>query len=141
MIRCEGLTFTYPDGTRALDGIDLSIEAGQRVAIVGPNGAGKSTLVRHWNGLLRPTTGRVLIDGQSTEGRRIAELARVVGLTFQDPTRHLFKPTVRAEVGFGARNIGLRGGDLEATVEKALDLVGLAGEAETSPYDLGPSRR
>ena len=69
MIRCEGLAFTYADGTRALDGLDLWIAAGERVAIVGPNGSGKSTLVRHWNGLLRPTSGRVLIDGSPTNGR------------------------------------------------------------------------
>ncbi len=141
MIRCEGLTFAYPDGTRALDGIDLSIEAGERVAIIGPNGSGKTTLVRHWNGLLRPTAGRVLIDGRSTEDRRVAELARSVAMAFQDPARQLFQRTCRAEVAFGARNAGLRGRDLDTGVESALDAVGLAAEAGTTPYDLGPSRR
>jgi energy-coupling factor transport system ATP-binding protein len=141
VIRCEGLTFDYPDGTRALDGIHFSIEAGERVAIVGRNGSGKTTLVRHWNGLLRPTAGRVLIDGRPTEGRRVAELARVVGLAFQDPARQLFRGTVRAEVEFGARNVGLRGPELAAAAEEALASVGLAEKARVSPYDLGPSRR
>lgn len=141
MIRCEGLVHAYPDGTRALDGLDLSIERGERVAIVGRNGSGKSTLVRHWNGLLRPTAGRVLIDGVPTEGRRVAELARVVGLTFQDPDRQLFARTCRAEVAFGARNVGLRGRALETAVAAALDGVGLAGRAAANPYDLGPSKR
>lgn len=141
MILCEGLRFTYPDGTPALDGIDLAIDAGGRVAIVGRNGSGKSTLVHHWNGLLRPTAGRVLVDGRSTEGRRVAELARVVGLAFQDPARQLFRGSARAEVEFGARNVGLRGRDLAAAAEEALGLVGLAGAARTAPYDLGPSRR
>jgi energy-coupling factor transport system ATP-binding protein len=141
VIRCEGLRFTYPDGTPALGGIDLSIEAGERVAITGPNGSGKTTLVRHWNGLLRPTSGRVAVDGRSTEGRRVAELARTVGLAFQDPARQLFQRTCRAEVAFGARNAGLRGRELEAATDAALEAVGLATEAGTVPYDLGPSRR
>ena len=141
MIRCESLVYAYPDGTRALDGLDLSIERGERVAIVGRNGSGKSTLVRHWNGLLRPTAGRVLIDGVPTHGLRIAQLARLVGLTFQDPDRQLFARTCRAEVAFGARQVGLRGSELEGAVETALEAVGLAHRASANPYDLGPSMR
>lgn len=141
MIRCEGLVFDYPDGTRALDGLDLSIGAGERVAIVGRNGAGKSTLVRHWNGLLRPTAGRVLVDGAPTVGRRVAQLARIVSMTFQDPDRQLFARTCRREVAFGARNVGLRGQALDAAVDRALEAAGLADRAEANPYDLGPSSR
>ena len=141
MIRCEGLVFEYEDGTRALDGLDLAIGPGERVAIVGRNGSGKSTLVRHWNGLLRPTAGQVVVAGVSIQGRRVAELARTVGLTFQDPDRQLFSRTCRREVAFGARNIGLRGHALEDAVEASLDAVGLSASAETNPYDLGPSRR
>lgn len=141
MIRCEGLVFEYPDGTRALDGIDLTIERGVRVAIAGRNGSGKSTLVRHWNGLLRPTAGRVLVDGTETANRRVAELARIVGMTFQDPDRQLFAGTCRREVAFGARNAGLRGRELEAAVVGALDAVGLAERADVNPYDLGGSKR
>lgn len=141
MIRCEGLVFEYPDGTRALDGIDLTIERGVRVAIAGRNGSGKSTLVRHWNGLLRPTAGRVLVDGTETANRRVAELARIVGMTFQDPDRQLFAGTCRREVAFGARNAGLRGRELEAAVVGALDAVGLAEPADVNPYDLGGSKR
>ena len=141
MIRCEGVEFTYPDGTRALPGVDLAIEPGERVAITGPNGSGKSTLVRLWNGLLRPTAGRVLVDGRSTDDRRVADLARSVGLTFQDPARQLFGRTCHAEVAFGARNVGLRGRDLDVAVAEALEAVGLADAATTAPYDLGPSRR
>lgn len=141
MIRCEGVSFTYPDGTRALDGIDLSIEPGERVAVTGPNGSGKSTLIRLWNGLLRPTAGRILVNGRPTEGRRVAELARIVGLTFQDPTRQLFRRTVRDEVAFGARNAGLGGRDLDDSVRTALREVGLLERAGTNPYDLGRSKR
>lgn len=141
MIRCEGVSFTYPDGTQALADIDLSIEPGERVAIVGANASGKSTLVRLWNGLLRPTAGRVLIDGRSTEARHVAELARIVALAFQDPARQLFQRTCRGEVAFGVRNAGLRGRALDIAIDAALDSVGLAADAATTPYDLGPSRR
>jgi energy-coupling factor transporter ATP-binding protein EcfA2 len=141
VIRCEAVSFTYPDGTRALDGIDLAIGPGERVAIVGANGSGKSTLVRLWNGLLRPTEGRVLVDGRPTEGRHVAELARLVGLTFQDPTRQLFRRTCRDEVAFGARNAGLRARTLDEAVGSALDAVGLGDRAGTNPYDFGPSKR
>jgi energy-coupling factor transport system ATP-binding protein len=141
VIRTEGLVHDYPGGTRALDGVDLEIRAGERVAIVGQNGSGKSTLVLHWNGLLRPTAGRVLIDDRPAEGRRVAELARSVGLTFQDPDRQIFAGRIRTEVGFGARNVGLRGAALRQAVDAALEQVGLAELAETNPYDLGYSRR
>jgi energy-coupling factor transport system ATP-binding protein len=141
MIRCDGVSFTYPDGTVALDGVDLAIGAGQCVAITGRNGSGKSTLIRLWNGLLRPATGSVLIDGRSTRGRRVAELARVVGVAFQDPAMQLFASTCRDEVAFGPWNLGLRGGALEDATEGALAAMGLQPHAATNPYDLGPARR
>ena len=141
MIRCAGLVHVYPGGTRALDGVDLEIRAGERVAIVGQNGSGKSTLVLHWNGLLRPTEGRVFIDGKDAADVRVAHLARTVGLVFQDPDRQIFAGRLRTEVAFGARNAGLRGSALDKAVGEALELVGLAGEANTNPYDLGYSRR
>jgi energy-coupling factor transport system ATP-binding protein len=141
VIRSDGLVFAYPDGTRALDGVDLSIERGERIAITGRNGSGKSTLVRHFNGLLRPTSGRVLIDGEPANGRSVADLARVVGMTFQDPDRQLFAGSCRNEVAFGAGNVGLRGRALDTAVKGALDVVGLASKADANPSDLGPSRR
>lgn len=141
MIRCEGLVHVYPGGTRALDGVDLEIRAGERVAIVGQNGSGKSTLVLHWNGLLRPTSGRVVIDGRPADGQRVAHLARTVGIAFQDPDRQIFAGRLRTEVAFGARNVGLRGAALQRAVDEALDVVGLRGDADANPYDLGSSRR
>jgi energy-coupling factor transport system ATP-binding protein len=141
VIRCEGLVHVYAGGTRAVDGVDLAIRRGERVAIVGQNGSGKTTLVRHWNGLLRPTEGRVLIEGLDAAERRVAELARVVGLAFQDPDRQIFAGRCRAEVAFGARNAGLQGAALDAAVSAALETLGLADAADTNPYDLGYSRR
>jgi energy-coupling factor transport system ATP-binding protein len=141
MIELTDLVHVYPGGTRAVDGVSLSIGRGERVAIVGQNGSGKSTLVRHFNGLLRPTEGRVAIDGRDTAGRRVADLAATVGLAFQDPDRQIFAGKVRDELAFGPRNLGLRGAELAAAVDAALAATGLAEEAATNPYDLGFSRR
>jgi energy-coupling factor transport system ATP-binding protein len=140
-ISCRGLAFEYPGGVRALDGVNLAISSGERVAIVGQNGSGKTTLVRHFNGLLRPTEGGVTVDGLDTKRTRIAELAKHVALAFQDPDRQIFAGSVGAEVSFGARNVGLRGWELEESVASALESVGLAGERRTNPYDLGYSQR
>jgi energy-coupling factor transport system ATP-binding protein len=97
--------------------------------------------VRHLNGLLRPTTGRVLHDAADVRGRSVAQLARLVGLVFQDPDRQIFAGSARAEVEFGPRNLGLRRAELHAAVDNALTAVGLEGEKGTNPYDLGASRR
>jgi energy-coupling factor transport system ATP-binding protein len=140
-ITVEDLAYVYPGGVQALDGVSLRIRAGEAVALVGQNGSGKSTLARHLNGLLRPTSGRVLIGGTDAAGLRVAQLAREVGLGFQDPDRQIFAGTVRHEVEFGPRNVGMRGAERDAAVSAALAAVGLEGEAETNPYDLGASRR
>ncbi len=137
----ENLGFVYPDGTRALSEVSLSIAAGTRVAIIGQNGSGKSTLVRHFNGLLRATEGRVLVDGQSVGRTHVADLARLVGISFQNPDRQIFSANVRSEVSFGPRNIGVRGKELEQRVQRALGQVGLSDYADANPYDLGFSER
>jgi energy-coupling factor transport system ATP-binding protein len=138
----EALVHVYPEGpVRALDGIDLQIASGERVALIGQNGSGKTTLVRHLNGLLRPSSGRVLIDGADAATLTVAQLARRVGLVFQDPDRQIFAASVRSEVEFGPRNLGFRGERLSRTVDEALEAVGLSAEAKTNPYDLGVARR
>jgi energy-coupling factor transport system ATP-binding protein len=141
VLQTQGLVHVYAGGTRALDGVELAIQRGERVAIVGQNGSGKTTLVRHFNGLLRPTEGRVLVDGADASGQRVAALAASVGLAFQDPDRQIFAGKVRAEVAFGPRNLGRTGADLERAVDEALLATGLEREANTNPYDLGYSRR
>ncbi len=141
-LRVEGLVHVYPDGgVRALDGIDLRITAGERVALIGQNGSGKSTLVRHLDGLLRPTEGRVLVDGADARDRTVASLAREVAVCFQDPDRQVFSGSVAAEVRFGPRNLGRSPEEQRSAVGAALESVGLAGEERTNPYDLGDSRR
>ena len=140
-LRTEGLSFVYPEGTRALEGVDLEILQGERVAIIGQNGSGKSTLVRHFNGLLRPTEGSVAVAGTPVGTRHVAELAREVGIAFQNPDRQIFSGRVAREVEFGPRNIGISGQELAARVNDALAAVGLEGRAEANPYDLGFSQR
>lgn len=138
----EGLVHVYREGfVRAVDEVDLHIKAGERVALIGQNGSGKSTLVRHFNGLLRPTDGRVVVEGADAAGLTVAQLARRVGLVFQDPDRQIFAGSVRAEVEFGPRNLGMTVADRRAAVDDALSAVGLAGDTDTNPYDLGYSRR
>jgi energy-coupling factor transport system ATP-binding protein len=141
-LRLESVSHVYQQGqVRALDEVSLTIGHGEMVALVGQNGSGKTTLVRHLNGLLRPTSGRVLVDGQDAARRTVAQLARDVGLVFQDPDRQIFAGRVRAEVEFGPRNVGLRGDELRRAVDGAMAVVGLTEAARTNPYDLGASRR
>ncbi len=137
----RGIGFVYPDGTRALSNVSLDIQAGSRVAIVGQNGSGKSTLIRHFNGLLRATEGEVQIAGEQVGDRHVAELARLVGISFQNPDRQIFSSRVKSEVAFGPRNIGLRGDELQRRLSGSLTQVGLADQADTNPYDLGFSER
>jgi energy-coupling factor transport system ATP-binding protein len=140
-ILVEGVAFDYPGGPRALDGIDLRVDVGERVVVVGQNGSGKSTLVRQFNGLLRPTAGSVSINGRPIGRRHVAELAHEVGLAFQNPDRQIFAGSVRAEVAFGPRNLGLSQPERDAAVERAIATAGLVGDEQTNPYDLGFSRR
>ena len=140
-LAAAGLGYVYPDGTRALEGVDLKVAAGEQLAIIGQNGSGKSALVRHFNGLLRPTEGEVLVDGMSARQHHVAELARLVGLAFQNPDRQIFAGRVRTEVAFGARNAGASSAELEVRVREALTAVGLQGSEDVNPYDLGYSRR
>jgi energy-coupling factor transport system ATP-binding protein len=133
VIALERVSHRYADGTVGLEDVTLVVGRGETVAVTGPTGSGKSTLIRHLNGLLRPTSGRVLLDGEDTAPLRVAQLSRRVGLAFQEPDRQLFCGSVRAEVAFGAA-----GPD---AVDEALALTGLAGVAGRHPYDLGYSRR
>ena len=137
----EGVGFVYPDGTRALAGVDLAIAPGELVAVVGQNGSGKSTMVRHLDGLLRPTEGRVLHDGADIAGEKVATLAARVGIVFQNPDRQIFAGKVRAEVEYGPRILGRTSGEAEAAARGALEAVGLTGSIDTNPYDLGYSSR
>ncbi|MEX1296379.1 MAG: ABC transporter ATP-binding protein [Candidatus Limnocylindrales bacterium] len=140
-LRLEAVTFDYPDGTCALDGVDLLIAPGTSLALIGANGSGKTTLARHLDGLLRPTSGRVLLDGADTASLRVAQLAKTVGLCFQLPDRQIFGRNVRDEVEFGPRRLGLDDAEAFARTTAALERVGLADQLGTHPGDLGETRR
>jgi energy-coupling factor transport system ATP-binding protein len=141
-IALEGVSHVYqPSQVRGLEDVTLNMGPGQRIALIGQNGSGKSTLVRHLNGLLRPSSGRVLVDDADSAERTVAELAHVVGLVFQDPDRQIFAGSVQAEIEFGPRNLGLRGEALDDAVRSALEATGLQAARRTNPYDLGTSRR
>jgi cobalt/nickel transport system ATP-binding protein len=135
------LAFTYPDGHVALDGVDLVVEAGERVAVLGPNGAGKTTLVLALNGINAATRGTVTVAGLGVETPNLAEIRRRVGIVFQDPDDQLFMPTVRDDVAFGPANLGVRGAELDATTVEALEAVGMAHAAERSPHHLSFGER
>jgi energy-coupling factor transport system ATP-binding protein len=136
-IQVEDLSYRYDDGPLALAGVNLSVEAGEFLAIVGQNGSGKTTLVKHFNGLLRPTRGRVLVLGQDTAGQSVGQLARNVGYLFQNPDHQIFAPTVREEVAFGLRNLGFPEEEVAAHTSEALALFGLGDQADTPPAVLG----
>jgi energy-coupling factor transport system ATP-binding protein len=137
----QNLFFTYPEGVEALRGITLSINSGEQVAIVGQNGSGKTTLVKHFNGLLQPTQGAVLLDDWDTREYTVARIASRVGYVFQNPDEQLFSRTVKKELAFGPRNLGYQPERIQALVEDALALAELHDKQEANPYDLSPNWR
>lgn len=140
-LHLEGVGYAYPGGRRVLDGVSLEIRAGERFGIIGPSGAGKSTLLLHLNGLLLPDAGRVRVGGEPVEKRTLARVRRAVGLVFQDPDDQLFNPTVRDDVAFGPRNLGLSEAEVEVRVHRALERVELAARIDDSPQHLSYGER
>jgi cobalt/nickel transport system ATP-binding protein len=121
----QDLNYTYPDGTHALRGINLSIRATERVALVGANGSGKSTLLLHLNGVLMPQKGEVVVGENPVKPKNLQTIRNFVGLVFQNPDDQLFMPTVWEDVAFGPMNQGWRGTELQQRVIRAMRSVGL----------------
>ena len=141
MIAVDGLHFTYRGGVEALRGVSLTVKDGEFVAIMGQNGAGKTTLVKHFNGLLKPSKGTVLIDGVETTKTSIATLSRSVGFVFQNPDHQLFSETVEEEIAFALKNFGFEKETIQKQTTWALNLLSLTQYRKTSPFMLSGGER
>lgn len=148
-ISVKNLSYVYspgmPDETVALSDVSFDVADGEILGIIGHTGSGKSTLLQHLNGLIRPTGGQIFIDGQCiTEPKvKLADVRRRVGLVFQYPEYQLFEETVRLDVGFGPKNLGLDEEEREERVRRAIELVGLDYEEvkDMSPFELSGGQR
>ena len=150
VIKTEKLTYTYSIGTpfekTAVNSVDLEIEEGEFVGIIGHTGAGKSTLIRHFNGLEKPTSGKVYIDGQDIWDKevKIRDIRFKVGMVFQYPEYQIFEETVYKDIAFGPKNMGLSDEEVDRRIRETAELVGLHKDAlEKSPFELsgGQKRR
>jgi energy-coupling factor transport system ATP-binding protein len=127
-IRVEDLTYSYEDGTQALRGIDLTVSEGEFIAFIGQNGSGKTTLAKCLNGLFKPTTGVVQVDGLDSKNTPIVQMVKRVGYVFQNPDHQLFNNNCRDEIAYGPRNIGLPEEEVQIRVVEAAKVVGLGEE-------------
>ena len=140
MIRLRDISYTYPKGVQAIRGISLDVSVGEALFVLGHNGAGKSTMLRLFNGLLKPSTGTVTVDGVNTKKVRPAQLSQTVGLVFQNPDAQLFRDRVSDEVAFGVEH-GSGNDDKNERLERAMALLDLESVADRNPYDLTLSWR
>lgn len=137
MVSFENVAFRYADDLPyVLENVNLEIRHGDLIAVLGRNGAGKSTLIKHAIGLLKPTEGTVLIEGQDTRKMSVAQIARVLGFVFQSPTHMLYAPTVREELEFGPNNLGFTKADVNLAVKESLATVNLNGLEDYPPLGL-----
>ncbi len=150
-LEVKNLTYIYNKGTslehKAIDNISMNIESGEFVGIIGHTGSGKSTLMQHLNGLIKPDSGEIIVDGSllHSKGVLMKQIRFKVGMVFQYPEYQLFEETVYADVAYGPKNMGIKGSDLENRVKRAIELVGLDFEniKGASPFELsgGQKRR
>ncbi|WP_077368814.1 energy-coupling factor transporter ATPase [Anaerosalibacter sp. Marseille-P3206] len=151
IIKIENLTYVYnpntPFETKALNGINIDINEGEFIGLIGHTGSGKSTLIQHLNGLAKPSSGKIIVDGIdiTEKGAKLKEVRQKVGLVFQYPEYQLFEETVFKDIAFGPKNLGLSDEQVERRVMKAMDLVGLEYDTlkDRSPFELsgGQKRR
>lgn len=136
IIKTIDLTHTYPAGVTALKGVNTEIYEKDIVSIVGQNGSGKTTLVKHFNGLLKPTSGQVLIDGIDTKEEAITKLSSMVGYVFQNPNHQIFSTTVREELEVALVNFKVPEHERKKALERVIELMGLENELEKHPLTL-----
>ena len=135
-LKINNLAYTYPDGHKALEGIDFSINKGESIAILGPNGAGKTTLILHLNGILGELKGEIEVDGLEYSSENIGKIRKTVGVVFQDPDDQLFMPTVIEDVMFGPKNFGYSNEESETNAVEALKMVGMENFQDRPPHHL-----
>jgi cobalt/nickel transport system ATP-binding protein len=134
----DNIHYAYPNCKESLSGVTFSIKKGAKVALVGPNGAGKTTLLLMCNGVLEPSKGRVLLDGEplNYNSKSLREVRKKVGLVFQNSDTQLFAPTVYQDVAFGPLNLGMTQEEIQTAVVRSLDAVGLTGYEKRPPHQL-----
>ena len=137
----DHVSYSYPDGRRALHDISFRIDHGEKVALVGANGAGKSTLLLHADGLLTPSQGKVVVGGIELTDKTVRLIRQSVGLVFQHSDDQLFMPTVEEDVAFGPANMGLTPAEIEQRVAGALTAVGASHLRTASPYSLSGGQK
>ena len=135
-LKINNLSYAYPDGHKALKGIDFSINQGESIAILGPNGAGKTTLILHLNGILGELKGEIEVDGLEYSTENIGKIRKTVGVVFQDPDDQLFMPTVIEDVMFGPKNFGYANEESETNAVEALKMVGMENFQDRAPHHL-----
>ena len=135
-LKINNLSYAYPDGHKALKGIDFSINQGESIAILGPNGAGKTTLILHLNGILGELKGEIEVDGLEYSSENIGKIRKTVGVVFQDPDDQLFMPTVIEDVMFGPKNFGYSNEESETNAVEALKMVGMENFQDRAPHHL-----
>jgi energy-coupling factor transport system ATP-binding protein len=140
-VQVNDLIYQYNSGQPALRGINLTIEAGQFVALIGQNGAGKTTLAKHFNGLLKPTSGEVIVEGLNTLQYDTSDLSKTIGYVFQNPDHQIFSVTVEKELEFGLKNAGFKGREIKERVEQVLQYTGLERYRSVHPFSLGKEER
>lgn len=140
-VQVSNLIYQYNSGQPALRGINLTIEAGEFVALIGQNGAGKTTLAKHFNGLLKPTNGEVIVEGMNTLQYDTLDLSKTIGYVFQNPDHQIFSATVEKELEFGLKNAGFKGKEIKERVEQVLQYTGLERYRSVHPFSLGKGER
>ncbi len=140
-LRFERVCYRYPDGHEALHDVSFELTHGEKAAVVGANGAGKSTLLLHTDGLLLPTSGRVVVGGVPITKRTLPDIRRTVGYVFQQPDDQLFMPTVDEDVAFGPANMGLDEAEIDRRVVEALTAVGAESLRDRSPAHLSGGQK
>lgn len=136
LVKFEDVAFGYDSDVEVLHGLNLEINRGDVIAVLGPNGAGKTTFVKHAIGLLKPKSGRVLVNGRDTKQASVAQIAGTLGYVFQSPSHMLFAPTVREELSFGPKNLRHSKEQIEQEVKEALRIVNLSEKEQDPPLAL-----